>query len=89
MDQFPENIKMILQYDSVPAKEIQEIYGVNKKNEAVVKMEIPVAEKIDVTEDIPELVKTQEAKEEAPVQKETVKKQNTNTGYRNRKNNKK
>lgn len=80
MDKYHNNIAMILQNDSVPAEEIKEIYGVNKKEEAP--MEIDIEE--DATQDME--VQDQESKE-IHVPNEPTKKQNNY--YKNRKNNKK
>lgn len=85
MDQFPENIAMILEYDSVPAKEIKEIYGVSKKEEP--QIEIDVIEEDE--EGIPNIEVPEPQLEKTPEKKEPVKNTNNNTGYRNRKNNKK
>ena len=77
MDEYPESIAMILQYNSVPAKEIQEIYGVEEKEEPM---------EIDVIEEVSQEVQKQVVEEKKPVTKESSKNTNNSNGYRKKKN---
>lgn len=79
MDQFSENIAMILENDSVPAKEIQEIYNVSVKEEPQVEIDV-------IEEDVPNIEMPKSQAEKVPEKKEPVKNTNNNTGHRNKKN---